>query len=76
MIINSKIDLEKDSEQKPIKSKIIITGLEIPFLDMVLFLMKLAITSVPAGLLFILIYGFLTGIIGFIGLGALFNSFF
>ena len=53
-----------------------ISNIDIAFLDLVFFLVKLAIASIPAGIIFIIIYGILAGFLGLLGLGALMNAMF
>ena len=48
-----------------------LTGIEIGFVDLVLFLVKLAIASIPAGLIILFVYGILVFMAGMIGLGAM-----
>ena len=48
-----------------------LTGIDIGFVDLVLFLVKLAIASIPAGLIILFIYGILIFIAGMIGLSAM-----
>ena len=55
---------------------ITISRIDIAFLDLVLFLVKLAIASIPAGIIFIIFYGILTGFLGLLGLGALLSAMF
>ena len=48
-----------------------LTGIEIGFVDLVLFLVKLAIAAIPAGLIMLFVYGILVFLAGMIGLGAM-----
>ena len=57
-------------------NNVTISSIDIAFLDLVLFLVKLAIASIPAGIIFIIFYGILTGFLGLLGLGALLSTMF
>ena len=73
-------DYEYDYEYPPqgiaYSPNVTISSIDIAFLDLVLFLVKLAIASIPAGIIFIIFYGILTGFLGLLGLGALLSAMF
>jgi len=66
----------KTTQGSVIHPNVIMTGINIPFFDLVMFLIKLAIASIPAGIIFIIFYGILTGLLGLLGLGAILNAIF
>lgn len=74
--INYIEEKEKTAQYSAIYPNVIITGINIPFFDLVVFLVKLAIASIPAGIIFIIFYGILTGLLGLLGLGAILNAIF
>ena len=74
--INYIEEKEKTAQDSAIYPNVIITGINIPFFDLVVFLVKLAIASIPAGIIFIIFYGILTGLLGLLGLGAILNAIF
>ena len=74
--INYIEEKEKIAQDSVIYPNVIITGINIPFFDLVVFLVKLAIASIPAGIIFIIFYGILTGLLGLLGLGAILNAIF
>jgi len=67
---------QKTTQGSVIYPNVIITGINIPFFDLVMFLVKLAIASIPAGIIFIIFYGILAGFLGLLGLGAILNAIF
>ena len=74
--INYIEEKEKIAPDSVIYPNVIITVINIPFFDLVVFLVKLAIASIPAGIIFIIFYGILTGLLGLLGLGAILNAIF
>tara|TARA_B100001250_G_C19384051_1_gene607526 strand:- start:28 stop:267 length:240 start_codon:yes stop_codon:yes gene_type:complete len=73
---NNNNEFEHLNQDYLYSSNITIRGIDIAFLDLVKFLVKLAIASIPGGIIFIIFYGILTGFLGLLGLGALFNAIF
>ena len=69
-------DYEYPTQGKVYSPNVTISSIDIPFLDLVLFLVKIAIASIPAGIIFIIFYGILTGFLGLLGLGALLSTMF
>ena len=73
-------DYENDNEYPrqgyAYSPNVTISNIDIAFLDLVLFLVKLAIASIPAGVIFIFIYGIFAGFLGLLGLGALMSAMF
>jgi len=53
-----------------------ISRIDIAFFDLIIFLIKLAIASIPAGIILLMFYGLLTGFLGLLGLSALINAIF
>ena len=69
-------DLNENEEeflQQPYvySNEVVIRDIDIPFIDLVLFLVKLAIASIPAGILLLIIYGLGTLALGLFGLATL-----
>ena len=52
-------------------SGVVITDINIPFRDLVLFLIRLSLASIPAGIMIFLIYFLFTIGVGLIGLGTI-----
>ena len=59
--------------ETPQKQRIVITGIDVPFVDWVTLLIKVAIAAIPAAIIlgfFMLIFGFGLSVLG-VGAGAL-----
>ena len=69
---SSESDNEYDDENYSYSNSIVISGINIPFWDLVLFLIRLAIASIPAIIVIYFLLLLLTIGLGLFGLGALF----
>ena len=63
---------QSDDENYSYSSSVVISGINIPFWDLVLFLIRLAIALIPAMIIIYFILFLLSISLGLIGLGALF----
>ena len=68
---NKDDNLDNEDMNYNYSSGVVITDINIPFGDLVLFLIRLSLASIPAGIVIILVYFLFTIGVGLIGLGTI-----